>query len=251
MMFLFCLVLDILFFLLTYSAKPYTLNTKRSTSKQASFGHDRMSLHWPKLLLPRVQNRERESIYIHTFVKDGTETHLRRRDDGRVSLLLVHHRDKVGRRGVFGNLRRRIERMGEIRSRAIHGYVRSFVEFFLSTSRIIRSAGEGVVFFSRQSSCCSSSSSRTREGRECANFIRSGKKRDLAGKKINQSRQSAGVSFLRIFRESSREDATKMRRRRERASSFIAQFLSLSLLPFTHTSVFLCFLSFFPFCRRG
>jgi len=107
--------------------------------------------------------------------------------------------------------------MGEIRSRAIHGYVRSFVEFFLSTSRIIRSAGEGVVFFSRQSSCCSSSSSRTREGRVRANFIRSGKKRDLAGKKINQSRQSAGVSFLRIFRESSREDATKMRRGRERA----------------------------------
>ena len=130
-------------------------------------------------------------------------------------------------------------------------FVRSLNFFF--SRRVANNAigGRRGRFFSRQSSCSSSSSSRTREGRVRANFIRSGKKRDLAGKKINQSRQSAGVSFLRIFRESSREDATKMRRRRERASSFIAQFLSLSLLPFTHTSVFLCFLSFFPFCRRG
>ena len=93
----------------------------------------------------------------------------------------------------------------------------SFVEFLLlSTSRIIRSAGGEVVFFSRQSSCSSSSSSRTREGRVRANFIRSGKKRDLAGKKIRKP-PKRGSLFLRIFRESSREDATKMRRRRERA----------------------------------
>jgi len=96
-------------------------------------------------------------------------------------------------------------------------FVRSLNFFF--SRRVANNAigGRRGRFFSRQSSCSSSSSSRTREGRECANFIRSGKKRDLAGKKINQSRQSAGVSFLRIFRESSREDATKMRRRRERA----------------------------------
>lgn len=88
----------------------------------------------------------------------------------------------------------------------VEQYTGAFVLFVrcisssLDGSRIIRSAGEGVVFsLSRQSSCSSSSSSRTCEGRECANFIRSGKKRDLAGKKINQSRQSAGVSSSASF----------------------------------------------------
>ena len=113
-----------------------------------------MSLHSHQSSVSLAQNRERErerervftqilKVTHVLFVKDGTETHLRRRDDGCVSLLLVHHRDKVGRRGVFGNLRRRLERMGEIRSRAIHGCVCSFVEFLLSTSRMRSGRGRG------------------------------------------------------------------------------------------------------------
>lgn len=99
-----------------------------------------------------------------------------------------------------------------------------------------------------------------REGRECANF-RSGKiekKRDLAGKK-NQSRQSARESLpphLSRKLAQRRENEKEMRTRVLGGSLCAARELvyrtvSLSLLPFTHTSVFLCFLLFFSLCRRG
>ena len=158
--------------------------------------------------------------------------------------------------------------MGEIRSRAIHGCVCSFVR--LISSLVFREYDRVGGFVSLSLSLSAEQRQQQQQlsnGKEesCANF-RSGKiekKRDLAGKKKSKAAKARESLFLSP--ESSPEDA-KMRRRRERAFFFwvggsrcaavfvyraVSLSLSLSLTVHSHICFSLFSAFFFPFCRRG
>ena len=100
------------------------------------------------------------------------------RDDGRgvgVVGVGVQSETRRGRGGVFGNVRRRIGRMGEIGSRAIHGCVVSFLLLLLSV--FSRARREFVWRFLRLERVLNRSKSRGKDcGASCIEF-RSEKKR--------------------------------------------------------------------------
>ena len=153
----------------------------------------------------------------------------------------------------------------------LKGWVKSEVEqytgafcLFISSLVVANAIGRGGVslslslFLSAEQSSGSSSSSRTRRMRvrefpigKIENARSRGKKKIKAAK----ARESLPPHLSRkLARRRENEKETKTRvfcGSLSAARELVYRAVSFSLLPFTHTSVFLCFLLFFPFCRRG